>query len=433
MSEIKAMATRIAGGELSAVEATQEAIDRIVAADDEINAVVVRDFDRALAAARQADDRLAAGERAPMLGVPMTVKESYNVAGLPTTWGFAQHADYIPTADALAVRRLKAAGAIIIGKTNVPPALADFLSVNPVYGATHNPHRHGLSSGGSSGGSAAALAAGYVCAEIGSDIGGSIRIPAAFCGVWGLKPTFNLVSREGHWMPRTDGGEGALSVAGPLARTAGDLAILLDIIADHPLPAPRRTSAAGARIAVITEHPVARINADVSRVLDEQCARLEASGATVDRDPQLPDLAATHREYIKMLLTVLSRGVAPEGVTPAPLEAWFEMADLQRRTARAWNLALTEKYDAVLAPVFGSPAFPLDDVTMDRRSIDIDGEATPCGDQLAWAGLATYPNLPSVCLPAGTSTDGLPIGLQLIGRRFAEPELIAIAAETAPA
>ncbi|WP_153506286.1 amidase family protein [Cumulibacter manganitolerans] len=432
MSEIKNLADRIAGGELTAVQATQEAIDRIVARDDEINAVVVRDFDRALDAARQADDRLAAGERAPMLGVPMTVKESYDVAGLPTTWGFAEHRDHIATADARAVRRLKEAGAIIVGKTNVPPALADFLSVNPVYGATHNPHRHGLSSGGSSGGSAASLAAGYVCAEIGSDIGGSIRIPAAFCGVWGLKPTFGLVGREGHWWPGTDGGELNLSVAGPLARTSEDLALLLEIIADHPLPMPRRTSPEGARIAVITEHPVAKISADVSRVLDEQCARLEASGATVDRAPQLPDLAATHRDYVKMLLTVLSRGNAPEGVTPVTLSAWFDMIDQQARTSRAWNAALTDEYDAVLAPVFGSTAFPLDEVTMDHRTVDIDGEQTPCGAQLAWAGLATYPNLPSVCLPAGTGSDGLPIGLQLIGRQYAEPELLAIAAGSAP-
>lgn len=431
MGEITTLAERIAAGELSAVQAAEEAISRIETGDGAINAVVVRDFERALDAAREADRQLAAGHRAPMLGVPMTVKESYDVAGLPTTWGLTEHREFIAKRDALAVRRLKDAGAVILGKTNVPPSLADFLSVNPIYGATHNPHQHGRSSGGSSGGSAAALAAGYVTAEIGSDIGGSIRLPAGFCGVWGLKPTFGLVSREGHWLPGTDGGELPLSVTGPLARTPEDISLLLGIVADHPLPAPRRTDLEGARIAVVDRHPVGRIDSDVSRVIDERCAAAESLGAQVDRSPVLPDLGALHRDYIKLLLTVLSRGVAPEGVDPVTLPAWFDLLDQQVRTMRAWEAVLTDQYDAILAPVFGTTAFPLDELTMDHRTIMIDGDETPCGSQLAWAGLATCPNLPSISFPAGTGSDGLPIGLQLIGRRFAEPEVIAVATQLA--
>lgn len=431
MGEITALARRIAAGEVSAVRAAEEAIARIEQRDDEINAVVVRDFDRALESAREADRRRVAGDRGPMLGVPMTVKESYDVAGLPTTWGLTEHRDFIAQRDARAVRRLKDAGAVILGKTNVPPSLADFLSVNPIYGATHNPHLHGRSSGGSSGGSAASLAAGYVTAEIGSDIGGSIRLPAGFCGVWGLKPTFGLVSREGHWLPGTDGGELPLSVAGPLARTPEDISLLLGIIADHPLPEPRRTDLAGAQIAVIDRHPVGRIDSEVARVIDERCAAAEARGAHIDRSPTLPDLGALHRDYIKLLLTVLSRGAAPAGIDPVTLPAWFDLLDQQQRSVRAWERTLSDQYDAVLAPVFGTTAFPLDELTMERRTILIDGEETPCGEQLAWAGLATYPNLPSVSFPAGTGGDGLPIGLQLIGRRFAEPEIIAMATQLA--
>lgn len=431
MGEITALADRIAAGELSAVQAAEEAIARVEQRDGEINAVVVRDFDRAREAAHEADRRLASGHRAPMLGVPMTVKESYDVAGLPTTWGLAEHREFIAQRDARAVRRLKDAGAVILGKTNVPPSLADFLSVNPIYGATHNPHLPGRSSGGSSGGSAASLAAGYVTAEIGSDIGGSIRLPAGFCGVWGLKPTFGLVPREGHWLPGTDGGELPLSVAGPLARTPEDISLLLSIIADHPVPEPRRTDLSGARIAVIDRHPIGRIDSEVSHAIDEVCAAAESHGAHVDRSPALPDLAELHRDYIKLLLTVLSRGVPPEGVAPVSLSTWFDLLDQQQRTMRAWEATLTDEYDAILAPVFGTTAFPLDELTMDRRTIMIDGEETPCGEQLAWAGLATYPNLPSISFPAGTGGGGLPIGLQLIGRRFSEPEIIAMAAQLA--
>lgn len=431
MGEIKELVDRIASGELTSVQATREAITRIEAADGEINAVVVRDFERALEAAHAADERIASGERAPLLGLPMTVKESYDIAGLPTTWGLPEARGHTASSDAVVVQRLKDAGAVIVGKTNISPALADFQSVNEIYGATHNPHMQGRSSGGSSGGSAASLAAGYVVAEVGSDIGGSIRLPAAFCGVWGLKPTFGLVSREGHFWPGTDAGELPLSVAGPLARSADDLGVLLDVIADHPVHEPRRTSLDGARIAVIDHHPVAGIDADVRRVIDETCARAESAGAVVDRSPDLPDLKALYDEYVRMLLTTLSRGVAPEGVTPVTLAKWFEMLDQQQRVAREWRTLLSERYDGVLAPVFGTTAFPLDDVDMSARTIMIDGEPAECGHQLAWAGLAIYPNLPAVSFPAGKGSDGLPIGLQLIGRHYAEHEIIPMAAEMA--
>src|SRR5262249_55776638 len=176
--------------QVSAVELIDRAIARIEAHNGKLNAVVVRDFERARAAAAESDKALARGERRPLLGVPMTVKESINVAGLPTTRG-VPGTEHIPIQDdAVVVARLKAAGAVVLGKTNVPLMLADMQSYNSIYGTTNNPWDPGRTPGGSSGGSAAALAAGYVSLELGTDLGGSLRVPASFCGVFAHKPTF---------------------------------------------------------------------------------------------------------------------------------------------------------------------------------------------------------------------------------------------------
>jgi amidase len=218
---------------VSSRELVDSAIARIEALDSKINAVVVRDFDRARAAAAAADAALAKGERRPLLGVPITVKEQFGVAGLPTTWGNPKFKDWRPEVDALAVQRLKAAGAIILGKTNVPVALRDWQSYNDVYGTTNNPWDLSRSPGGSSGGSAAALAAGFVSLEFGSDIGGSLRAPPHFCGVFSHKPSLDLVPQRGSGPPQTPAipVRGDLAVIGPLARSAADLALELSVAA----------------------------------------------------------------------------------------------------------------------------------------------------------------------------------------------------------
>jgi amidase len=202
---VEALASR----EISSRELVDGAIARIEALDPKINAVVVRDFNRARDAADAADAALARGERRPLLGVPMTVKEHFNIAGLPTTWGFPKFKDWRPDFDALAVQRLKAAGAVILGKTNVPLNLSDWQSYSEVYGTTNNPWDLGRTPGGSSGGAAAALATGFVPLEFGSDIAGSLRCPAHFCGVFSHKPSLDLVPQRGAGPPQTPATRGA--------------------------------------------------------------------------------------------------------------------------------------------------------------------------------------------------------------------------------
>ena len=310
-------AAAIARGESSARAEVEAAIARIEARDGAINAVVVRDFDRARAAADQADAAFAGGERRPLLGVPMTVKEAFNVAGLPTTWGFEQHRNFIAGEDAVAVKRLKAAGAIILGKTNVPVGLADHQSANPVYGRTLNPLDPGRSPGGSSGGSAAAVASGMVPLELGSDIGGSIRVPAAFNGIWGHKPTYGALSADGHNFPGTDGHAPPMAVIGPLARDPDDLALALDLLADLPLPRPQLREPGQWRLLLLARHPFAATAAPVVDAVERVGAAFEAAGATVDRESDLlPDLSAQFGQYMPLLMTALSRGAAAPGQEP---------------------------------------------------------------------------------------------------------------------
>ena len=183
----------------SATEVCDASIARIERLDGEVNAVVVRDFERARADARQADVAISRGEFKALTGIPMTVKESFDLRGYPTTWGFEMHREHRAREDALAVQRLKGAGAVILGKTNVPPALADWQSENPIYGRTRNPHAQERSAGGSSGGSAASVAMGFAALEVGTDIGGSVRVPAAFCGVYGHKTSYGVIPMGGHF------------------------------------------------------------------------------------------------------------------------------------------------------------------------------------------------------------------------------------------
>jgi len=217
--------------QVSSTEMLEHYLKRVDQYNGPINAVIAQNRDEARERAKAADTALARGEDwGPLHGVPMTVKESYDVAGYKTTWGVPEMKDNVAREDALSIRRLKGAGAVIFGKTNVPLRLADFQSYNDIYGTTNNPWDKGRTPGGSSGGSAAALAAGLTGLETGSDIGGSIRNPAHFCGVFGHKPTWNLLPPRGHAMPGVKT-PADISVIGPLARSARDLETALLVMA----------------------------------------------------------------------------------------------------------------------------------------------------------------------------------------------------------
>lgn len=423
-----ATARAVLSGETSARAVCEATIARIEDRDGQLNAVVVRDFNRARAAADAVDARIAAGERPPLAGVAMTVKESYDVAGLPTTFGFEEHRAFTPTADAVAVRRLKQAGAVIVGKTNVPPALADLQSNNPVYGRTRNAVNPDRVAGGSSGGSAVALGAGMVPLEMGSDIGGSIRVPAAFNGVWGHKPTWGVVSTEGHVFPGTDSARSVLSVCGPMARDAGDLEAALDIVADHPLAPPHRHDEGRWRVLLLTGHPLAKVQRAIVEALERLGRALEADGAAIDtRTELLPDLERQHAGYWQMLNIAMSRRtVLPEGQQPPTLEHWFHLHDEQARLQRQWR-RLFETYDVVIAPTVGMTAFPHNDEPLASRRLNIDGDDTQFFHQFAFPGLATFPMLPATSVPIGRDTDGLPIGVQVIADLYADKTAIAAA------
>ncbi len=436
-SSARDMAADLAARQVSSVELVNAAIARIEKFDGVLNAVVVRDFDRALAAARAADARLARGEKAPLLGVPITVKEAHNVEGLPTTWGSPAFGQWIAPEDSVGVARLKAAGAVILGKTNVPPFLADWQSTNPIYGRTVNPWDNSRSPGGSSGGSAAALAAGYVPLEFGSDIGGSIRIPSAFCGVYGHKPTFDLIPPRGHAPPGTDGDGVPLNVVGPMARTAGDLGLGLSVLAGPAadmargyrldLPAPRHANLADYRVLIIDHHPLAGLDEAVAGPLRKLATDLDDLGCEVSFETDLlPDLAAAHGLYMRLLNSVMSRG-SPPSDQAISAHAFMDLLDAQVAVRRQWA-ALFERFDVVLAPVFGLPAFPHEDNPDNRaRILAVNGQPAPYFAQIAWPGMATFANLPATAAPMGRTAEGLPVGVQIIGGHLEDRTTIAFA------
>ncbi|WP_026342789.1 amidase [Nocardia sp. BMG111209] len=443
-------------GEVTSVQLTEEAIARIERDDTVINAICVPDFDRARVAARRADQVRARGEDRPLLGIPVTVKESYDIAGLPTTWGMPQYRDFVPAEDAVQVSRLQAAGAVILGKTNVPLGLQDMQSFNEIYGTTNNPWDHARTPGGSSGGSAAALAAGFGALSIGSDIAGSLRTPAHFCGVYGHKPTLGLAAPRGMVAPPGPAlpTDLDLAVVGPMARTAADLTLLLDVMAGPDpltsvvahqvtLPPARHDRLADFRVLVLDEHPLLPTGSAVRAAVNRVADALVDGGARVARQsPLLPDPAEAARLYTHLLfsgsvarfpvatyeqLRTRAAGLSADdrSLDAARLRGmvsshrdWIEASHRRELHRHGWRQLFAE-FDAVVCPITPTVAFPHDhDPDLLARRIDIDGAEYPFFDQLVWAGVATMPGLPATAVPAGRSPEGLPVGVQLIGPMF---------------
>lgn len=454
------LARKIKSGSLSSVELTQHYIDRIERYDGDINAVVVRTFERALDDAKAADKALAKGnDLGPLHGVPMTIKESYVMANTPTTWGIPVFKDNIGKEDGLAVKRFREAGAHFLGKTNVPLNLADFQSYNDIYGTTGNPWDTGRTPGGSSGGSAAAMAAGFSGLEAGSDIGGSIRNPAHFCGVYGHKPTYGIIPLQGHELiPAPDAD---LAVCGPLARSAEDLALAMDIMAGPiereavgwtlTLPGADMTSLKDFRVAVWAndeQAPVATEVADRAHQVAEILGRL---GATVS-DSARPefDTRKAHVNYQMLLNSVMSAALPEDDI--ASITKRVEELDpedqsndaIMARSAvmqhRHWIRANAEReqlrnawtdffkdWDILICPQMATPAFPHDHRPMGERILQVDNDEQPYFQQLFWAGMIINAYLPSTVFPTGPSSGGLPIGLQAVSGPYRDYRCIEFA------
>lgn len=443
---------------LSAVELTELHIARIEARDGELNAIPVRTFDRARAAAEEADRRLARGEDAPLLGLPMTLKESTQVAGLPQSAGLPPFAQHRPALDGPVARAVFAAGAALLGKTNVPEALADWQADSPVYGRTVNPWDPGRTPGGSTGGGGAALAAGFTPLEIGSDIGGSIRVPAAFCGVFGHRPSETAVPRAGAF-PLADAPNplSLMGVQGPLARSAGDLELLFDVIAGPEagedaawrlvLPPPRAERLGDFRVALLPPPLDAQPSRAMQQSLDELAARLRAEGATVaEAMPEL-DLAAYFADYQRLLFAMIhvarprpEREALAEALRAAGDPASLaqaegllldasELAMLagRRELARAAWRRFFGDWDVAVAPTMLDAAFPHQEGDFATRTLEVDDRVVPYGHNLLYPMLAIFPGLPATAFPAGLDPRGLPLGLQAIGPYLEDRTTLAFA------
>ncbi len=461
-SSARALAERVNRGDVSAVELARHFIDRIERLDGPVNAVVVRTFEQALEDARAADAASSRGASVgPLHGVPMTIKESYVMAGTPATWGVEAYRDNVAETDGLAVSRFRAAGAVFLGKTNVPVDLGDFQSYNPIYGTTSNPFDLARTPGGSSGGSAAALAAGFCALEAGSDIGGSIRTPAHFCGVFGHKPTYGIVPQTGHELiagvPDPD-----LTVCGPFARDAQDLALALDIMAGPAareatgwrlaLPEAGFSSLADLRVAVWPTEDLAGVGAETIERVERVASTLSRLGATVSgtaRDEF--DVRKAHLVYQNLLTAVMSSGqpagrieeireyaatLDPNDMSDAAIAAraalmphreWIRHNFRREKLRAAWD-AFFEEWDVLVCPQMAGPAFEHDHRPFEERSLIVDGAERPYNESLFWAGLVIASYLPSTVFPTGLSAQGLPIGLQAVCAPYRDRSCMAFAA-----
>lgn len=443
-------------GDIGSAELVERAIERIQQVDGGLNAVVVRDIDRARKAGRAADRARQRGDDRPLLGLPMTVKEAFDVAGLPTTWGLpGRHPT--ATADAVAVERLRSAGAVILGKTNVATMLADWQTANPVYGVTNNPWDMRRTPGGSSGGSAAAVASGITALELGSDLAGSLRIPAAFCGVFAHRPSQGIVPMRGfappvaprmRYMQAVD-----QAAVGPLARSAADLRLALDVLAgpDVPastglrlsLPPARHTELREYRVLVLDEHPLIPTAGPIREALQGLAEQLADAGCRVGREArEAPDLKDLTETFTSLLMAFMGVDASDEEYAAAAKAARHGNWTQQRMTMsyRDWmlldrhRLALAEqwsrtfeRWDAVLCPAAPCTVFAHDVRPFHERTLSVDGAEVGYEKLPSWTALATPNGLPVTTVPIGADAAGLPIGAQLIGPFMEDHTPVALA------
>ena len=427
-----------------------------------INAVVEQQLELARVTARTADEVAVGG---PLGGLPMTVKDTYEVAGFGCRAGIPDLADHRPSRDADSVARLKAAGAVIWGKTNVPVAASDHQSYNPLFGVTNNPWNLERSPGGSSGGSAAALAAGLTSLEIGSDIGGSIRNPAHHCGVWGHKPTYGIVSQRGHVPPMPGAlAPSPMSVCGPMARSTADLELALDVMTQNSptspwslrLPEARGESFADFRVAVVTDGR--SVDPDYAAAIVSFGQALAAEGATVTEvhaDGGGAPVFGTDDLYLALLSAVIGAGQPPEQ-TAAILDMAGQFADdsMEGKIIAAMGMSMAERgqlieqqakiiaaweewfrdFDALICPVAMNVAFPHQ--TEDGfgwppqlfRTLTVGDGTRPYLENLHWPGVAVLGHLPATARPLPEQVHGMPAGVQIIGPQYGDRSTLRLSA-----
>jgi amidase len=451
--------------EISSVELVRQSLARIEAVNPRLNALIALDPAAALAAAEASDRRIARGEARALEGLPVSVKDAFNVAGFTACVGAPALRDRRPEADAPAVARLRAAGVAILGKSNTPVFASDFQTYNPVYGTTNHPLDSARSPGGSSGGAAAAIASGMSALELGSDLGGSIRWPAHACGIFGHKPSWGLVSTHGSVPPPPHKillRDADCLVGGPLARSAEDLALMLEVIAG-PRLGPRRAALKPARsggrlrVALWASDPFAPADASVREAVLEAARRLAALGAEIDEAAR-PGFAFAEAFEV---FSLYNHGIVAYGL-PAKLRdrlaataASYPKGDLSHRALQARGARLTpgdyrdmeqrklklqrhwarffERFDLVLCPPAPVGAIAHDhQPDIHQRRLQVNGVARPYLDFLQWSALASGPGLPASVAPVGSGPDGLPRGVQIIAAMDEDLTAIAAAAMIAP-
>ncbi|MBZ5540576.1 MAG: amidase [Acidobacteriia bacterium] len=443
------MAERIRRREISPVELVDAHLQRATALQPKLNAFVHLAQEEARAQARRAEAAVLCGEPlGPLHGVPITVKSCIDVGGWRCPAGSALRKDYVPVQDAVGVARLKAGGAILIGNTNTPEFLLAYETNNSVQGKTSNPWDLSRSAGGSSGGEAAAIASGCSAGGIGSDGGGSVRVPAHFCGICGLKPTPGRIAATGHF-PDGAGAFPWLGVVGPMARTVGDLRLLLEAIAGPdagdscsvaaPLQRAEDATRRGGRVGILESDALGAVSAETSAAVEHAARALEDQGMAVEpvRLAGLDRAIALWWYFFGSVIGHLVRGsVAGQEAELSPmLREYLEVAAgepavtidaflaacTERDNVRAEILRQMEDFPVLLAPVSSGPAFRHGEGTWRT------GAGAPYRETMRHSQWLNLAGLPGVAVPAGASAEGLPIGVQVIGRPFEEERILGVA------
>jgi amidase len=449
------IAAAIRSRAISATELVEITLRRIDDHNPSLNAIVWDTRGSALERAQRADRMLAEGGAVgPLHGVPVTIKEAFAYRGSPNSWGLPPLAHAMSPRTAVAVERLESAGAIVIGKTNVPVMLGDWQSYNPVYGRTNNPWDLSRTPGGSTGGGAAAMAAGLGALTLGSDLSGSIRIPAHFCGVYGHKPSLGLVSMEGLQPGPWDGSPGPpmdLAVVGLMARGARDLALALDVVSgplandanawSWRMPRPRHTRLKDFRIGYVVDDPIAPIASDVRKQYENMLSALSRTGATMEHGwPTGVDLQAAAETYGYLLMSLVTADLTPgdeNARSTGDRNARHEfdharwLRESQRRLAfRATWQKYFESHDAFLLPSSFTAAFLHDhSEPIQKRVVDTpEGKRSYVQNVPYWISTASLSGLPATIAPVGLTDAGLPVGIQILAPMWEDGTSIEFAA-----